>query len=74
MLFHHSDQLFEVSAEDRIAQIVFDRIVLPEVQEDYQLPDTQRGDKGFPSTGSSVSETTHKERCPLYHIYALAAE
>ena len=50
MSFNHSDQSFEVSAEDRIAQIVLERIALPEVQEVDQLPDTQRGDKGFGST------------------------
>ena len=74
VLFNHSDQSFEVSAGDRIAQILLERIALPEVQEVDQLPDTQRGDKGFGSTGSSVRATTHNERCPLYHIHALAAE
>ena len=74
MLFNHRDQSFEVSAGDRIAQIVLERIALPEVQGVDQLPDTQRGDKGFGSTGSSVCATTHRERCPLYHIHAVAAE
>ena len=74
VLFHHSDQSVEVPAGDRIAQIVLERIALPEVQEVDQLPDTQRGDKGFGSTRSSVRATTHKGQCPLYHIHALAAE
>lgn len=51
ILFNHSDLDFEVKAGDRIAQMILERIVTPEVIEVVDLDATARGDGGFGSTG-----------------------
>ncbi|PKI34289.1 hypothetical protein CRG98_045340 [Punica granatum] len=51
ILFNHSDVDFEVKAGDRIAQLIIEKIVTPEVVEVDSLDSTQRGEGGFGSTG-----------------------
>ncbi|KFK34016.1 hypothetical protein AALP_AA5G091100 [Arabis alpina] len=51
ILFNHSDFEFEVKLGDRIAQMVIEKIVTPEVVEVEDLDDTVRGKGGFGSTG-----------------------
>ncbi|VYS59593.1 unnamed protein product [Arabidopsis thaliana] len=51
ILFNHSDVDFEVKFGDRIAQLIIEKIVTPEVVEVEDLDDTVRGDGGFGSTG-----------------------
>jgi len=53
ILFNNSDEDFEVSKGDRIAQLIFERIYTPiiEVVEYSSMNDTERGLKGFGSTG-----------------------
>jgi dUTP pyrophosphatase len=51
ILFNHSDQPFEISRGDRVAQIICENICYPELQEVTTLDDTQRGSEGFGSTG-----------------------
>jgi len=53
ILFNHSDTEFSIQTGDRIAQLVFERIYTPEVQEvSYEvLTNTERGLGGFGSTG-----------------------
>lgn len=52
VLANHSDVDFEVKVGDRIAQFVIESIVLPKpIFVDGDLPDTDRGDDGFGSTG-----------------------
>lgn len=53
ILFNHSDIDFEVKAGDRIAQMIFERIYTPVLQEvTYEeMTHTQRGLGGFGSTG-----------------------
>lgn len=54
ILFNHSDKDFEVKVGDRIAQLIFERIFLPNVTEGTvaDLVETARGAGGFGSTGS----------------------
>lgn len=56
VLFNHSDKDFEVKVGDRIAQIIFEKIYTPELEEvDYDtLTNTERGTKGFGSTGINL--------------------
>lgn len=54
ILFNHSDQDFKIAPGDRIAQLVVERILLPEIQEastDALLGGTQRAANGFGSSG-----------------------
>ncbi|CAL1355933.1 unnamed protein product [Linum trigynum] len=51
ILFNHSDVDFEVKQGDRIAQLIIEKIVTPEVVEVEDLDATVRGEGGFGSTG-----------------------
>ncbi|CAA3024773.1 deoxyuridine 5 -triphosphate nucleotidohydrolase [Olea europaea subsp. europaea] len=51
ILFNHSDVDFEVKAGDRIAQLIIEKILTPEVTEVDDLDSTIRGSGGFGSTG-----------------------
>ena len=54
ILFNHSDQDFVVKAGDRVAQLILERIVTPDVMEVEDLESTTRGSGGFGSTGIGV--------------------
>ncbi|XP_077233598.1 deoxyuridine 5'-triphosphate nucleotidohydrolase-like [Tasmannia lanceolata] len=54
ILFNHSDIDFEVKPGDRIAQLIIERIMTPQVLEVDDLDSTVRGVGGFGSTGVSV--------------------
>ncbi|RVW36318.1 Deoxyuridine 5'-triphosphate nucleotidohydrolase [Vitis vinifera] len=51
ILFNHSDVDFEVKLGDRIAQLIIEKIITPEVMEVEDLDSTERGVGGFGSTG-----------------------
>jgi len=51
LLFNHSDNVFNINKGDRIAQLILERISLPEVFEVDEIDDTVRGENGFGSTG-----------------------
>ncbi|KAK8963082.1 Deoxyuridine 5'-triphosphate nucleotidohydrolase [Platanthera guangdongensis] len=51
VLFNHSDADFAVMPGDRIAQMIIEKIMLPEVVEIVDLDSTVRGSGGFGSTG-----------------------
>ena len=51
VLFNHSDEDFEVKKGDRVAQMILERIMTPEVVEVESLDDTTRGAGGYGSTG-----------------------
>lgn len=51
LLFNHSGTAFRVSAGDRMAQMILERIVNPEVEIVEELEGTERGAGGFGSTG-----------------------
>ncbi|KAF5187597.1 Deoxyuridine 5'-triphosphate nucleotidohydrolase [Thalictrum thalictroides] len=51
ILFNHSDVDFEVKIGDRIAQLIIEKIMTPEVVEVDDLDSTVRGSGGFGSTG-----------------------
>ena len=53
VLINQSDTHLQINRGDRIAQLVFERIETPLVTKTNTLPDTERGTKGFGSTGIS---------------------
>lgn len=52
MLFNHSNEDFEVTPGDRIAQLICEKITYPSLEEVKSLNDTNRGAGGFGSTGT----------------------
>jgi len=46
---------FEIKVGDRIAQLLLERIDIPDVEVVEKLDDTERGGKGFGSTGTSAA-------------------
>lgn len=51
ILINYSEQEFVVHHTDRIAQLVISPVVQAEFEEAQQLSETQRGERGFGSTG-----------------------
>jgi dUTP pyrophosphatase len=53
VLFNHSDKDYQVNVGDRIAQVIFEKIFAPTLEEVIfdALGNTERGDKGFGSSG-----------------------
>ena len=51
IMFNHSDEDFHFSKGDRIAQLVLERIMTPDVVVVDELDETERSDKGLGSTG-----------------------
>lgn len=51
LLFNHSEKDFLVNRGDKIAQLICEVIVHPELIEITKLDETERGSKGFGSTG-----------------------
>lgn len=51
-LYNHSQNNQIINHGDRIAQLVITPIVTPEVEQVFELSDTERGNGGFGSTGT----------------------
>ncbi|KAL1488790.1 hypothetical protein ABEB36_014588 [Hypothenemus hampei] len=49
-MFNHSDETFIIKKEDRIAQLICEKIMYPETKEVKKLSTTERGEKAFGST------------------------
>ena len=53
LLFNHGDMQFNVNVGDRIAQLICEKYEAPEVTLVTSLDETNRGEGGFGSTGTS---------------------
>jgi dUTP pyrophosphatase len=51
ILFNHDDKEFKFEAGDRLAQMIVEKIAIPEIVEVSELPATSRQEGGFGSTG-----------------------
>ena len=51
LLFNHTPEKVYINEKDRIAQLIIKKIELPDVEEVDSLESTNRGNKGFGSTG-----------------------
>lgn len=58
ILFNWGKEPFEIKTGDRIAQLILERIVLPDVVAVEELTDTERGVAGFGSTGVAKKQRT----------------
>ena len=56
ILFNFSDEEFCINMGDRIAQIIFEKTKTPSVKETNELGDTDRGNKGYGSSGISQKD------------------
>ena len=54
LLVNNSTEHFDVKKGDRVAQLLLERVSVPEVLEVDDLDDTERGQKGFGSTGTAA--------------------
>jgi len=57
LLVNNSTNDFEVKKGERVAQLLLERVSVPDVVEVDDLDDTARGQKGFGSTGTSAIES-----------------
>ena len=62
VLFNHGDQDFEVKMEDKIAQIILEKIGTSKVEEVQALKESARGSGGFGSTGVNGKNDTDVEK------------
>ena len=53
VLFNHAEVDLEVTAGMRVAQLVLEKIMTPEIMEVDELDETERGAGGFGSTGTA---------------------
>ncbi|CAL7950681.1 unnamed protein product [Xylocopa violacea] len=53
VLFNHSNEDFKITPGDRVAQLICEKILYPELQELDTLDSTDRGEGGFGSTGKN---------------------
>ncbi|KAK9302136.1 hypothetical protein QLX08_005747 [Tetragonisca angustula] len=53
VLFNHSNEDLKIMPGDRVAQIICEKIIYPELQEVNNLDKTVRGEGGFGSTGKN---------------------
>lgn len=51
IMFNFGDTDFKVEQGDRIAQLILERIFIPDIEEFQSLDNTERGSGGFGSTG-----------------------
>ena len=54
LIYNHSSNDIVVTRGDRVAQLILEKISLPNVEEVFDLDTTVRGDGGFGSTGSKA--------------------
>ena len=50
-MYNHSDKDYAIVTGDKITQLVIVDIMLPELEETEEFKETERGSKGFGSTG-----------------------
>merc|ERR1712071_107192 len=53
VMFNHSQDAFDVKKGDRIAQLICEQIMYPDLEEVDTLNETERGAGGFGSTGTN---------------------
>ena len=51
ILFNHGSEKFEIKKGDRIAQLILEKCETPFIDEVEEIKDTQRGTRGFCSSG-----------------------
>ncbi len=51
LLFNHSDDPYYLEQGDRIAQLVIQPVMKPTIYDVVELPETERGESGFGSSG-----------------------
>ena len=52
VMFNHANETLHIDAGDKIAQMIFERVFMPDIALISELSETDRGANGFGSTGS----------------------
>lgn len=52
ILFNHGTEKFDIKQGDRIAQLILEKCETPLIEEVQEIKDTQRGTRGFGSSGN----------------------
>ena len=60
ILFNFGNEDFVVNMGDRITQLIFEKIKTPTIKETDDLAGTDRGAKGYGSTGVKIAQTENK--------------
>ena len=60
VLFNFGTEDFTVNMGDKIAQLIFEKIKTPEVEEKNELDETRRGEKGYGSSGMNDMESAEQ--------------
>lgn len=60
LLINNGSSPFQVTCGDRIAQIIFERIYLPEMRSVTSIDETERSSNGFGSTGLKQSSSVQE--------------
>jgi len=58
ILFNFGDEPFEIKQGDRIAQLILEQIITPQICQVDDLTETERGAGGFGSTGVAKEDDT----------------
>lgn len=61
-MFNFGDEDFEIKIGDRIAQLILEQIIVPDIIEVEDLSATERGAGGFGSTGVEQQVQSKKQR------------
>ncbi|KAG6509783.1 hypothetical protein ZIOFF_027788 [Zingiber officinale] len=64
LLFNHSDFEYQFRQGDYITQIIFEKIIMPEIFEAKSLSETPRGGSGFGSTSERIPSSVMAELLP----------
>jgi len=62
ILFNHGEADFTVKQGDRVAQLILEKVEIARVVEASELPDTQRGEGGFGSTGVAAAAASPEQK------------
>ena len=74
ILFNHGEADFTVKQGDRVAQLILQKVDMARVVEASELPDTQRGEGGFGSTGMSGDVRAEEPTADATGVAAVAVE
>jgi dUTP pyrophosphatase len=61
IIFNHAETDLEIKKGDRIAQLILEKIEIPESEEVVELDETERGEGGFGSTGRGNEKKEEKQ-------------
>nr|XP_033809125.1 deoxyuridine 5'-triphosphate nucleotidohydrolase-like [Geotrypetes seraphini] len=65
LLFNLGEEDYRIREGDRIAQLICEKVFLPDLQEEERLEETDRGNQGWGSTGVDEAQTWGKQNMDI---------